>query len=97
MYQTINLTQFIRAFHHHGRVGNFTLAGLEVLFNYLTDLEGEGHGVELDVIALCCEYSHYDTIEDCLGYYGGINTLEDLRDNTTVIEMDNGGVIIGQF
>jgi hypothetical protein len=58
MKQTVNITDFRRAFHDYGREDNFSYEGLEVLFDYLSELEDDtGEELELDVIACCCDYS----------------------------------------
>lgn len=54
---TVNLHDFRQAFQNFKRADNFSHEGLEVLFDYLKDLsESMGEPIELDVIALCCEY-----------------------------------------
>jgi hypothetical protein len=56
--KTVNLHDFREAFRNAGRSSNFTYEGLEALFDYLGGLsEDIGEPIELDVIALCCEYS----------------------------------------
>lgn len=65
--QTVNLHQFRQAFVDMGRKNQFSYAGLEILFDYLEELSDDiGEPIELDVIALCCEYeeSHYSDIAD---------------------------------
>lgn len=58
MKQTINVHDFREAFRQCGRQGQFSYAGLEVLFDYLEECEeSTGEEIELDVIALCCEYA----------------------------------------
>lgn len=59
MHTTINnVYQFRDEFKACGRGEQFTYDGLEVLFDYLEQYEADtGESVELDVIALCCEYS----------------------------------------
>lgn len=55
---TITETMFKAAFADMGRQDNFSHAGLSALFDYLEGLsEDTGESVELDVIALCCDYS----------------------------------------
>ena len=44
--------------------------------------------MELDVIALCCDYSE-ETLDAIKENYTDIKTLEDLQDNTTVIMVDD--------
>ena len=97
MKQTIDKALFIQAFENHNRVDNFGYAGLDALFNYLEEYEDScDREIELDVIALCYDYTHYDNLEECLAEYD-INTLEELQDYTSVIEMDNGEIIIQPF
>ena len=56
--QSINsVHQFREAFRLAGRMDQFSYEGLEVLFDYLEELsEGTGETIELDPVALCCDY-----------------------------------------
>lgn len=45
------------------RPNNFSLMGLDCLFDYFEELESDlGEQIELDVIAICCDYAE-DTAE----------------------------------
>tara|TARA_R110000751_G_C13420936_1_gene440258 strand:+ start:199 stop:501 length:303 start_codon:yes stop_codon:yes gene_type:complete len=81
------------------RKDNFSNRGLEALYLYLTELsEDMGEDIELDVIAICCDYAEYDSLKECLEHYSDINSLDKLNEYTTVIELeDSKGVIIQQF
>ena len=81
------------------REDNFSNRGLEALYLYLTELsEDMGEDIELDVIAICCNYAEYDSLEECLEQYNIINSLDKLNEHTTVIEIeDSKGIIIQQF
>jgi hypothetical protein len=69
MKQNIDYSLFTQAFENYNRVDNFGYDGLRVLFDYLEEMEdGTGEELELDVIALCCDYSH-DSIEDIAQNY----------------------------
>jgi len=97
MKQTIDKSLFIQAFENHDRVDNFTYAGLEALFDYLEDLEQDlGDDIEMDVVALCCEFSHYSSIQEAMKEYD-IDSEDALMDNTIVIKLDDGAVIIQSF
>ena len=112
MKQTVSLNDFRDAFRAYDRLDNFSYDGLGALFEYLEELEEDtGEEMELDVIAICCDFSEYDSAVDCItgnGYDLGCITnikdddekedaaLEYLRDNTTVITFD-GGIIIQDF
>lgn len=68
--QSINsVYQFREAFRLAGRENQFSYGGLEVLFDYLDNLSDDiGEPIELDVIALCCEY-YESSIEDIISNY----------------------------
>lgn len=57
MKQTVCWSQFIDAFRDTGRLNNFGYDGLRVLFDWLEQYEQDcGEELELDVVALCCDY-----------------------------------------
>ena len=76
---------------------SFTYNGASALYDYLTDLEEDiGQEIEFDRVAIRCDYSEYKTLDEILNQYDNINTLDELRDHTTVIDFD-GGFIIQNF
>jgi hypothetical protein len=76
MKQTVNNTDFHSAFGYMDRLNNFTYEGRNALFEYLEQLEEDtGVEYELDVIALCCEYSQ-DTWQNVADNYN-IDLLPD--------------------
>lgn len=86
MKQTINLDTFRQAFVNMGRDNHFSYEGLEVLFDSLEGFEQDtGHENELDVIALCCDFSEYDLAELLNAY--------DITDE--VLTDDNEAELIG--
>lgn len=87
------------------RPDNFSRTGLFALVEYLEELEDStGEVIELDPIAICCDYSEYKNAIECANQFNGVLTpfeneeeaLEWLENNTTVIPFD-GGVIIQNF
>ena len=95
MKQSIYLSDFQDAFRDMGRPENFSYEALELLYNMLEELD---ENYELDVIAICCDYSEYKNIEELQGDYGTEYTMENLIDMTTVISIENTeGFIIQQF
>lgn len=61
MKQTVGFNDFCDAFRRIDREKQFSREGLKALFDYLEEYEkASGEDVELDVIALCCEYSEDD-------------------------------------
>ena len=99
MIRTINQYDFIDAFKKMGREENFSYNGLVALYEYLEMLEDDtGQEMELDVIALCCEFTEYDNLDEFKADYGNeYETIEDIQNATTVIMIDDDSFIIQQF
>ena len=58
----IGFCEFCDAFRNMDRNENFSYKGKRALYDYLEQYsEDSGQPVELDVIALCCEYYENDT------------------------------------
>ena len=99
MITTINEYDFTTAFHKMGRSDNFTYKGLNALYDYL-DMLGDdiGEPIELDVIALCCEYNEYEDLEEFQGDYGDdYQSIEDIEQQTQVIMIDDDSFIVQAF
>lgn len=65
--QTVTFCQFCDAFRDMDRQDQFSYAGKQALFDYLEEYsDSVGEPVDLDIIALCCEYSEddYETIAE---------------------------------
>tara|TARA_R100001244_G_scaffold127771_1_gene98540 strand:+ start:851 stop:1201 length:351 start_codon:yes stop_codon:yes gene_type:complete len=74
---------------------NFSYEGKKALFKYLEEYEEDTRDIiEFDYISLCCDYEEYDNIDEVLKEYKSygtekgldINTLDNLKDNTEIIE-----------
>jgi hypothetical protein len=62
--QEIGFYQFEQAFKNADRMDNFSYPGLRVLFNSLEEYsDSTGENVELDVIALCCDYREETAVD----------------------------------
>ena len=93
MKKTITKNEFRDAFHTMNREANFSYEGLGALYDYLEEYEESGGvEVELDVIAICCEFSEYEDLKEIQGNYD-IDSIEQLQDYTTVIEFTDGIII----
>ena len=89
---------FERAFKNFER-DNFSYDGLKALFEYLEEYEeGTGEEVELDVIALCCEYMEYDSLKEYNDDYGTkYSEIDAIQNDTTLIKIDDNSFIIQQY
>ena len=99
MKQTINDYQFHNAFVTMGRGSQFTYEGRSALYEYFEEYEDStGEAVELDVIAICCEYSDYANLKEFQAAYGKeYETREDIEEQTALIPVNNDSFIIQQF
>ena len=103
MKQTVSLYEFINAFHGTQYENNFTYEGLKALYTYLDELEEEtGEELELDIVALCCDFSEYESLEEFReNYSSDYETMEDIENKTTVVYVDapesNGRFIAQDF
>ena len=96
---TIDQHEFRRAFADCGRGDQFSYEGLNALFDYLEELsEDTGANIELDVIALCCEFSEYADLEEIKSHYSNttLESLDDLHEHTQAIQFETG-IIIQDF
>lgn len=95
-----NAGQFRDEFFAYGRQHEFSYEAFEMLFDYLEENDSD---YELDVVALCCEYSEA-TPSELLDMYTIENdansddvsdqVLEFLNENTTVIGTTSTGSIV---
>ena len=80
MKTAVNFYEFERAFKEL-RPDNFSYYGLKALFEYLEDFEdGTGEEIELDVIAICCDFTEYEDLKEYLNDYGTDLDKEDYED-----------------
>ncbi len=82
-----NVSQFREAFRLVGRMDQFSYEGLEVLFDYLDNLsEDTGETIELDPVALCCEY-YESSIQELIDNYNIDLSEVDEDDPDSIIEV----------
>ena len=100
MKQTISFGQFQDAFYNMDRQNQFSYKGKKALFEYLEEYEDStGEQIELDIIALCCDYEEYDSLEDFWQEYDkeDFPNIEAIEWHTQVIHIDNDSFIIAVF
>jgi hypothetical protein len=112
MKETVTESRFLDVFRQV-RPNQFSRKALVALFDYLGELEKEEQEeAELDVIALCCDWTEYrDAIEAAESYgweapetpegeerddTSDRKALEFLQDQTHVVEFE-GGVLVLNF
>ena len=96
MKKTIDVQDFVNEFKAYNRADNFSIDGLEALFDMFEEIDPD---MELDVIAICCDYSESDfqdiaddydiDLSDCQDDAERFNTVvEYLQDETHVVYSD---------
>lgn len=105
MHKRIYLSDFMEAFDDHGCDDQFPPAALEALFEFFEELEDEtGELIELDVIAICCSFTEYDSPQDCaedmfldVEGMGDADIISLLQEHTIVIPLKSGGLVIQNY
>lgn len=107
MKQTLNQESFIQAFEDMFRAKQFSRQGLIALFDYFEQYEQDtGEQLELDVIAICCEYSE-DSYKDIADSYGltldsedseaeQVQQVKDFLETETIMVSEEDGLIVYQ-
>jgi len=108
MKETVTIYRFLDVFKGSNTYQNhFSHDGLIALFEYLEDYEDDtGEEIEFDMVAICCDYTEYDSLKDFNADYAGTpgnncwkyETLNDIREETVVISIpDTKRFIIQEF
>mgnify|MGYP005809329293 FL=1 len=102
MVKTIDVNDFRKAFRDMDRGEQFTYEGLGVLFYHLEECEDiYTEPMELDVIALCCDYTEYKDFAEFKNNYEDYDTIEELKDNQCVLPISEKscgeGFILANF
>ena len=102
-----NASQFRDEFRQCGRADQFSYEALGLLFDYFEEIDPD---YELDVIAICCEYSE-DSVEQIAESYGlEFSSIEEgdtdgerdhvlayLQEHTSVVGVTPSGIVYAQF
>ena len=104
LVEYVGFNRFIDRFHSMGRGDQFSYAGLRALFDYLEEIaDCSSVPMELDVIAICCDFVEYSSIGDAIAELGNSETegmseseaMAWISDNYRVLELGSGGLIVG--
>ena len=99
MKQTVNFSDFVGAFRACDRYDQFGYQALMVIFEYLEELEeSTGQELELDVVAICCDYAtdNWEAIAE--NYSIDLDGLDDEEEKQeAVIEyLNENTIVLGQ-
>jgi hypothetical protein len=92
MKTTVTKYDFRTAFHNMERYDQFGYEALGLLFDYFEEIDSD---MELDVIAICCDYA-VDTVEDIAQAYSieSDDVMDYLQDHTSVVGECSDGRIV---
>lgn len=87
MYTNVSEHDFINISNMYKQYkDNFSYYGKKALYRYLVDLEEDtGQEMEMDWIAICSDFSEYDSEEELLKEYQE-KSIDDIMDKTEVIK-----------
>jgi len=92
----LTLDEFVQEFKDYDR-DYYSPAGYRALYDMFEEYSEElNEPFILDVIGIVCEFTEYDSFEEFQKDYP-IQSFEELIDKTTVLQLDNGGLIIANF
>jgi len=113
MKQTISKSDFVDQFRVMDRLENFSYEALGLLFDYFEEYEeAAGEELEMDVIAVCCEYSEDSADSIAANYmdaaeYAEFKELNEdeqveaireyLEENTSIVGETADGFVYAQF
>ena len=100
MKEKIDFTTFCNRFKEYNRDDNFSYEGKRALFDYLEEFEeSTEEEIELDIIALCCEYSEFEDLNEFWKSYNKETypNFETIENHTTLIKINDESFIIQQF
>ena len=97
--KTVTETDFIDEFKAYDRLDNFSLQGLRVMYDVLSEMAKDCEMViEMDVIALCCDYNEM-SIDDVIDNYS-IDLSDESFDDKTDLVIDylhDNTMVLGSY
>ena len=100
MYRTINEYEFRQAFKDMDR-DYYSYEGYEALYEFLDEIySSDDKGYELDVIAICGEFTEYDDLEEFQKeYYDDVagdkyKSIGEIEEETIVIRIEDSDSFI---
>lgn len=105
-----NASQFRDEFRQCGRADQFSYEALGLLFDYFEEIDSD---YDLDVIAICCEYSEESAADIARNYSIDLNDCDSedddyleqcaaavlayLENHTSVVGVTPSGIVYAQF
>ena len=85
--QTLTKSAFIDAFKQSSRKDQFSCEALEAIFDYLEEYsDSTGESIELDIIAICCEWAEMTWNEAASSYDIDLSDCEDDEERIEAVQ-----------
>lgn len=100
MKEYVTESMFIDAFKQSDtRKNQFSYEGLQALFEYFEEYEDStGETIDFDMIAICCEYTEYDSLKRYNDEYRKeCEEIDEISEDTELIKIDDERFIILQY
>lgn len=99
MKQTVNFSDFVDAFRAYDRYDQFGHQALMVIFEHLEEIEqSTGEEIELDVVAICCDYEtdNWEAIAE--NYSIDLSGLEDEEEKQQAVVdyLNENTIVLGE-
>lgn len=101
MKETITQWRFVLSFDERNRGGAFSREGRALLFDWFEELEADtGEEIELDVIAICCDFAESTLDEINQDYDQAFEDMDEavdwLNDQTSVVGVTSYDTVVYQ-
>ena len=100
MKTSVSFSDFCDRFRDMNRNDNFSYEGKRALYDWLEDYEeSTGEEQELDIIALCCDFNEYESLDEFHKDYDKANypDRDAINDHTMLIPINDEAFIIQAF
>lgn len=95
MKETVNRCDFHDRFRDTDRLSNFTYEARNMIFDYIEEYEeSTGEEIELDVIAICCDYTE-EHWQDVQSYYPDDFEGVDFTMEATIDRLNELTIVVG--
>lgn len=111
MFIEVDFPMAKKIFHLYGRADQFSDDALRMILEHFESMEEDtGERIQFDCVAICCEFTEYDTLRDAVAAYGDpedFHTAQSaadwLSDRSTLLfsgdwktlDFESGPVVVG--
>jgi hypothetical protein len=97
MIERLTFGMFCDRFHQMGRGDQFSYQALQLLWEHIEELEeSQGSDIELDVVALCCDWTEYASVGEAAVEVLGMSKdeVEDAEADQLLEQLNDRGYVL---